>query len=118
MVHSGNSIVSNSVQGLKSLLYCLKSFHSEIQINSKRIGIIWCTIRNILQIYDYDIVFSNLLWVREILFYIYNCDIIFFSTRTCKGNYLHVLTLPMHVHVYACWNNKIIIKLTVFSIFY
>ncbi|XP_019856363.1 PREDICTED: serine-protein kinase ATM [Amphimedon queenslandica] len=34
MVHSGNSIASDSVQGLKSLLHCLKSFHSELQINN------------------------------------------------------------------------------------
>ena len=49
MVHSGNSIVSNSVQGLKSLLQCLQSFHSELQINSKGIGtIIMMLLSNLL----------------------------------------------------------------------
>ena len=35
MAHASNNVVSNSVQGLESLLHCLQSFHEELQINGK-----------------------------------------------------------------------------------
>ena len=35
MACASNNVVSNSVQGLESLLHCLQSFHKERQINGK-----------------------------------------------------------------------------------
>ena len=35
MVCASNNVVSNSVQGLESLLHHLQSFHEELQVNGK-----------------------------------------------------------------------------------